>query len=197
MNPHFPPDSSASPRFDILTGAKNVEDALKTIAAQRTKMSAAELGTMAGIGVLDQIRLAKAETNIRWWKDPALALSSFYALLAVGVPALGFGAGVAIDVAIFGGAFIELLEHYPLVETAPLVDIYLTRNRECGRFGNFLLGIQTQEGYHLVHHRFPHVPRWRLREVHQILLEDSEYAALHQVKGWTRTLRQLFAIIPA
>lgn len=94
------------------------------------------------------------------------------------------------------GAFIELLEHYPLIETAPFIDIYLTRNRECGWFGNFLLGLQTQEGYHLVHHRFPQVPRWRLREVHLILMEDREYAALHTTRGWAALLRQLFFAVP-
>jgi len=94
------------------------------------------------------------------------------------------------------GAFIELLEHYPLIETAPLIDIYLSRNRECGKLGNFILGIQSQEGYHLVHHRFPQVPRWRQREVHNILMNDPEYAALHRTKGWANILREMFREIP-
>ena len=94
------------------------------------------------------------------------------------------------------GAFIELMEHYPLVETAPLIDIYMTRNRECGKIGNFMLGIQTQEGYHLVHHRFPQVPRWRQREVHEILMEDPEYASLHRTRGWANLLREMFRAMP-
>lgn len=94
------------------------------------------------------------------------------------------------------GSFIELLEHYPLIETAPLVNIYMTRNRECGPVVNFLLGLQAQEGYHLVHHLFPKVPRWRLREVHQILMEDPEYAAHHRATSSKNLVRDLFCNMP-
>ena len=94
------------------------------------------------------------------------------------------------------GALLELTEHYPMIETAPRVDIYLSRNRECGWIGNFLLGVQQQEGYHLVHHRFPYVPRWRYHEVHLLLMEDREYASLHEGKGWPALVRSMLAAVP-
>ncbi|CAF3302743.1 unnamed protein product [Rotaria socialis] len=47
------------------------------------------------------------------------------------------------------GSLIELMEHYPMIETAPRIDIYLTRNRFCGWLWNFFLGVHN-ESYHLV-----------------------------------------------
>jgi hypothetical protein len=95
-------------KFDILSGVNRVEDAFREIAENRSRMTSAELGAMAGIGVLEQFRLAKAETRSGWWKNISLAVSGFYAFLALGVPILGLAAGIAIDIAIFGGAAEEL-----------------------------------------------------------------------------------------
>lgn len=94
------------------------------------------------------------------------------------------------------GSLAELFEHYPLVESAPPVDIHLSWNRENGTFCNFLLGEKEGEGFHLVHHLFPRVPLWRLKEVDRILMRDHEYAALSRPKGFRLALRALFDALP-
>jgi fatty acid desaturase len=92
------------------------------------------------------------------------------------------------------GSLIELVEHYPLIETAPRIDLYVSRNRHCSRISNFLLGITPHEGYHLIHHKFAAVPPWRHHEVHQVLLEDPVYAALNSVRGWREILREVLTL---
>lgn len=92
------------------------------------------------------------------------------------------------------GSLIELVEHYPLIETAPRLDIYVSRNRHCSRLSNFLLGITPHEGYHLIHHKFAAVPPWRHRQVHEILLEDPVYAALNATRGWRAILREVVTL---
>jgi fatty acid desaturase len=92
------------------------------------------------------------------------------------------------------GSLIELVEHYPLIETAPRIDLYVSRNRHCSRVSNFLLGITPHEGYHLIHHKFAAVPPWRHHEVHQVLLEDPVYAALNSVCGWREILREVLTL---
>jgi fatty acid desaturase len=92
------------------------------------------------------------------------------------------------------GSLIELAEHYPLIETAPRIDLYVSRNRHCSRVSNFLLGITPHEGYHLIHHKFAAVPPWRHHEVHQLLLEDPVYAALNSVRGWKEILREILTL---
>ena len=92
------------------------------------------------------------------------------------------------------GSLIELTEHYPVIETAPHVDLYVSRNRHCGRLSNFLLGVTPHEGYHLIHHKFAAVPPWRHHEVHQILLQDPVYAVLNSVRGWRAILREVLTL---
>lgn len=95
------------------------------------------------------------------------------------------------------GAIAELVEHYPLIETAERVDIAVTRNRDCGPLASFLLGEHPGEGYHLVHHLFPRTPFWRLKEVHGLLLQDPTYAALDMPTSWRHVMRSIFAPLPA
>ena len=89
------------------------------------------------------------------------------------------------------GAVAELMEHFPLIETAPRVDIHMTWNRVYGLATRFLLGEKDGEGFHLVHHLFPRTPMWRLREVDAILRRDPVYAALPRLggvsAGWARS----------
>ena len=94
------------------------------------------------------------------------------------------------------GALAELCEHYPMIETAERTDLTVSRNRDCGRLSDLLLGEAPYEGYHLVHHLFPRVPLWRLKEVHAILLEDPAYAALSHPTGWSEVMQDLFAPLP-
>ncbi|KYF54732.1 hypothetical protein BE04_17960 [Sorangium cellulosum] len=93
------------------------------------------------------------------------------------------------------GAIAELLEHYPLIETAPRVDIYMTWNRHYNPVERFLLGEEEGEGYHLVHHIFPRVPLWRLKEVDAILRRDPAYADLKRPRGLA-ALSTVFASLP-
>lgn len=89
------------------------------------------------------------------------------------------------------GAVAELVEHYPLIETAERLDIAVTRNRDCGPIANFLLGEHPGEGYHLVHHLFPRTPFWRLKEVHHLLLQDPAYAELERPTSWRTVMQSL------
>jgi fatty acid desaturase len=90
------------------------------------------------------------------------------------------------------GSFLELVEHYPMIETRRALDIYMSRNRRCGRLTSFLLGLKQYDGYHLVHHMFPFVPSWRLPEAHRILMGDQLYRSLNQVYGWRAMLQTIF-----
>lgn len=95
------------------------------------------------------------------------------------------------------GAVAELMEHFPLIETAPRVDIYLTWNRVYGLVSRFLLGEADGEGFHLVHHLFPRTPMWRLRQVDAILRRDPVYAALPRLDGVLGGMRRIYELLPA
>lgn len=89
------------------------------------------------------------------------------------------------------GAFLELVEHYPMIETRRTFDICMSRNRRCSWITSFLLGLKQYDGYHLVHHKFPFIPSWRLTEAHRILMEDPLYNSLNQVYGWKAMLQTI------
>ena len=95
------------------------------------------------------------------------------------------------------GALAELLEHFPILETAPRVDIHMSWNRVYGLGTRFLLGEKDGEGFHLVHHLFPRTPMWRLREVDAILLRDPVYAGLPRLTGTVGGLDQIYRSLPA
>jgi fatty acid desaturase len=90
------------------------------------------------------------------------------------------------------GAVAELMEHFPLIETAPRMDIYMSWNRVYGLGTRFLLGEKDGEGFHLVHHLFPCTPMWRLREVDAILRRDPVYAALPRLGSAVGGLEQIY-----
>lgn len=94
------------------------------------------------------------------------------------------------------GAIAELMEHYPLIETARRVDIFMTWNRVYGLVSRFLLGEKDGEGFHLVHHLFPRTPMWRLREVDAILRRDPQYAALARLDGVFGGMGQIYRLLP-
>lgn len=77
--------------------------------------------------------------------------------------------------------FIELAEHYPMVKTATN-DISATRNRFSHAIEHFFTGMHN-EHFHLVHHLFPGVPFWRMKQAHQILLRDDKYARINAESG--------------
>lgn len=95
------------------------------------------------------------------------------------------------------GAVAELLEHYPVIETAPRIDIRMSWNRRIHPFVRFLLGEKEGEGFHLVHHLFPHVPLWRLKEVDAILQRDPHYAALPRLAGIFAGINSIMEALPS
>ncbi|MEU5816113.1 fatty acid desaturase [Streptomyces huasconensis] len=95
------------------------------------------------------------------------------------------------------GAVAELMEHFPLIETAPRVDIYMSWNRVYGLATRFLVGEKDGEGFHLVHHLFPRTPMWRLREVDTILQRDPVYAQLPRLNGVLGGMGKIYWSLPA
>lgn len=94
------------------------------------------------------------------------------------------------------GAVAELMEHFPLIETAPRVDIYMSWNRVYGLATRFVLGEKDGEGFHLVHHLFPRTPMWRLRQVDAILQRDPVYATLPRLKGLFGGMGRIYRSLP-
>jgi len=94
------------------------------------------------------------------------------------------------------GGFLELLEHYPANDVGETRHLHLSRNRHWGRFVNFYLGVHW-EGYHQVHHEFPFLPSWRYAAAHEVLMADTEYAALNSVRGFVPTLVAFFEDVRA
>lgn len=94
------------------------------------------------------------------------------------------------------GAVAELMEHFPLIESAPRVDIYMSWNRVYGLGTRFVLGEKDGEGFHLVHHLFPRTPMWRLRQVDAILRRDPVYAALPRLDGMLGGMGKIYRSLP-
>jgi fatty acid desaturase len=94
------------------------------------------------------------------------------------------------------GAVAELMEHFPLIENAPRIDLYMSWNREYGFWTRFLFGETDGEGFHLVHHLFPRTPMWRLREVDAILASDPTYASLPRLSGVLGGMVQIYRSLP-
>jgi fatty acid desaturase len=155
--------------------------------------------TMAYVGYLLRHRVLNkdehlAETTVRL--AYLASISGLLIWLGWGWPLIAFWIVPLVSTQVWIGAVAELVEHYPLIETAPRLDIHVSRNRDCGPLANFLLGEHPGEGYHLVHHLFPKVPIWRLKEVHLILLQDPNYAALRRPTNWPDVVREIFASLP-
>ncbi len=95
------------------------------------------------------------------------------------------------------GSLAELLEHFPLIETAsPREDIRMTWNRVTGVALRFLVGEKEGEGYHLVHHLFPRAPMWQLKRLDAVLRRDPVYAELPRLSGFATALTQIYELLP-
>lgn len=79
------------------------------------------------------------------------------------------------------GWLAEMAEHYPLPESEKF-ELLVTRNRHGNIIENFLFG-RHGDRYHLVHHLFPFIPCYRLKEAHQILLQHEGYKKWDKVWG--------------
>lgn len=80
----------------------------------------------------------------------------------------------------------EIVEHAGLYGTSDKV-MEISRNTFCGPLAEFIL-FPHADNYHLVHHLLPGVPHYAMKEVHEILLSDSNYEAAHHCHGyfWNR-----------
>lgn len=147
------------------------------------------------IQYLWQNRIWNAEEN----RQERLVRLTYLAVLSTiilycgwGVQLLMFWIIPLLTTANWFGTFIELSEHYPMMQTAPKIDIFMSRNRLLSPFLNFFLGTH-QENMHLVHHLFAGIPMWSLTEAHHILMEDPTYASLNQEKGFSNLVKQIIA----
>jgi fatty acid desaturase len=79
------------------------------------------------------------------------------------------------------GWFIELSEHYPLMEIKS-INVYMSRNRKSHWLESFFTSIHN-ENYHLAHHLNPSTPFWNLPKAHKIRLRDPIYANIDKYAG--------------
>ncbi|MEM9543679.1 MAG: guanitoxin biosynthesis L-arginine gamma (S) hydroxylase [Cyanobacteria bacterium P01_E01_bin.42] len=78
------------------------------------------------------------------------------------------------------GWFIELGEHYPLMNNK--INLYMTRNRHGHWLEKLFTGMHN-ESYHLVHHLNPKIPFWNVAKVHNVYLQDENYAQFDRKTG--------------
>ncbi|NPD01266.1 hypothetical protein HOY33_10975 [Brenneria sp. hezel4-2-4] len=78
------------------------------------------------------------------------------------------------------GWFIELAEHYPIIDNDD--DIDKTWNRFSAKAELFFTGMHA-ENYHLTHHLMPSIPFWNLKKAHEIMMQDIDYRKRNQRMG--------------
>ncbi|MCB1191904.1 MAG: fatty acid desaturase family protein [Leptospiraceae bacterium] len=78
------------------------------------------------------------------------------------------------------GWFIELCEHYPLMNNN--VNLHMSRNRHSHWIEAFFTSIHN-ENYHLVHHLQPKIPFWNIPKAHQTFLSDPNYKGFDCKQG--------------
>lgn len=76
---------------------------------------------------------------------------------------------------------IELSEHFPLIKLFD-TELHVTRNRRGSWLENFFTGIHG-ENWHLVHHVHAGIPFGKLKEAHEIMMDDPVYAAANAQSG--------------
>ncbi|MBK4715310.1 MULTISPECIES: fatty acid desaturase family protein [Tenebrionibacter/Tenebrionicola group] len=99
------------------------------------------------------------------------------------------------------GWFIEMAEHFPIIENNN--DIDQTWNRFSSKPELLLTGMHA-ENLHLTHHLMPNIPFWNLHKAHNIMMRDPIYKSrnddmggiFHSVKGrkslWSKILTNYF-----
>ena len=90
------------------------------------------------------------------------------------------------------GGVIQLAQHYPLLGQGHQSELVASRNRILNPAWSFFLSVHN-DGYHLVHHLYPSIPFGKkVKQAHQILMKDPQYASLHQEpQGMGLLLKQL------
>jgi fatty acid desaturase len=78
------------------------------------------------------------------------------------------------------GWFIELAEHFPLMENRYF--LYMSRNRHSHGVEKFLTAMHN-ENYHLVHHINPGIPFWNMKKAHHLYMTDKDYAEWDKQTG--------------
>lgn len=191
-DPVLDPDYAALRRqglYGSTRGAATARRYLRNILSVRNSAEyAAMLVRDRILGALS-LRIVRLELCLRltYWATLAVIISEWRAWPLV----LAYWIVPLLTTANWLGQLIELLEHYPLMETRPRVDLYMTRNRLLGAIGRCLLGTH-HENYHLVHHLFEWLPPWRVQPAHAVLMQVAEYAQLHRERGLPATLRAMF-----
>jgi len=84
---------------------------------------------------------------------------------------------------------IEVSEHFPMIQDEQ-TNVFMTRNRRGSAFESALTGIHG-EGWHLIHHLFPGLPYWTLKDAHAVLMQDEAYARANARNGGLFTLGPL------
>jgi fatty acid desaturase len=79
------------------------------------------------------------------------------------------------------GWFIEMAEHYPLVDKYNN-SLYMTRNRFSHWLEAFFLSIHA-ENYHLTHHLEFSIPYWNVLKAHKIMMKDPKYRNANEQMG--------------
>ncbi|WP_078394564.1 guanitoxin biosynthesis L-arginine gamma (S) hydroxylase [Shouchella patagoniensis] len=79
------------------------------------------------------------------------------------------------------GWFIEMAEHYPLVDKYNN-SLYMTRNRFSHWLEAFFLSIHA-ENYHLTHHLALTIPYWNVPKAHKAMMKDPNYKRANEQMG--------------
>lgn len=78
------------------------------------------------------------------------------------------------------GWFIEMAEHFPIIENDD--DIDKTWNRFSSKFELMFTGMHS-ENLHLTHHLMPNIPFWNLQKAHCIMMRDPVYKSRNDKMG--------------
>ncbi|MEX5711746.1 fatty acid desaturase [Parafrankia sp. FMc6] len=138
--------------------------------------------------------------EVRWERVLRLSLTVAVLVAAARFGCLGALAAYwvlpLVTTQVWAGSVAELLEHYPIIEVGDRTTLHTSWNRRVSLSSRLLLGEREGEGYHLVHHLFPRVPLWRLKQVDQVLRRDAEYAALPRLGTATAAVVQIYRALP-
>lgn len=116
-----------------------------------------------------------------------LLMLAYLTLLVTGAVLLGWGKMVVLFWVVpylttfqVIGWFIELCEHFPLMQND--CNLYMARNRHSHWLEAFFTGMHN-ESYHLVHHLNAAIPFWNQVKAHEIYSADANYRRHESASG--------------